>query len=183
MTGAGRRLQRVSTVASHGEPRAMPASSWTRSTPGATATPAQFVAWREQARTALRVAFGEADKILERFDKISYAPRVASVSLSGGNQGPEHAISVLRAAGVRQATAMLRAALTELEATVDPEVPSVDVNRLHPWFSGHVAPIWHTGQHPHRRGGGRARDRGSGAGVKLGLDDGSAVPVLTDGFW
>ncbi len=91
--------------------------------------PVEFDEWRETARVALRVALGEDDPTLARFDAIKYSLGAWSDST------PRSAFDAARRRGVLRAVALLRAVRTEL-AVREPSAPSVNVSALHPWVAG-----------------------------------------------
>lgn len=60
--------------------------------------------WREQSRVALRMAFGEGDEMLKRFDKVKYTPSVWTSGM------PDSVFNPAREKGVQRATEISRAA-------------------------------------------------------------------------
>src|SRR4051794_26121478 len=80
--------------------------------------PSNFNEWLETARVALRVAVGEGDPMLERFDAIKYSLGIWTDST------PQSAFDNARRAGVRRASAILKAAQTELDVS-NPNAPTV----------------------------------------------------------
>lgn len=136
--------------------------------------PADFYAWREAARVALRIALGEDDPTLARFDDISY-------SLSMWTDGtPQSAFDRAKRGGVKQAIAMLAAVKTELEVS-EPTSPSVDVGALHPWVAGMATSLWDGGHHR------QAVEEAARAieiqlRAKLALSSGSGAPLVTSAF-
>lgn len=136
--------------------------------------PADFKAWKEEARTALRIAFGEGDAVIARFDGIHYTPSLWSPST------PDSVWTVARRGGVREGVAILSAALTEVQIR-EPDEVAVDVAQLHPWVAGMAASLWESGNH-------RVAVQEAARAVevqlraKLGLDGGTGAPLVTDGF-
>jgi hypothetical protein len=136
--------------------------------------PSDFNEWRELARVALRVALGEDDSTLARFDGISYSLSIVSMNT------PDSAFDAAQRDGVREAIALLAAVRTEVEVT-NPTAPAVDLNALHPWVSASSASLWSYGEH-RQAVGEAARTIEVNLRAKLGLASGTGVPLVTGAF-
>ncbi|MFN2504172.1 MAG: TIGR02391 family protein [Acidimicrobiales bacterium] len=136
--------------------------------------PTNFNEWRETARVALRVALGEGDPMLERFDAVKYSLGIWTDST------PQSAFDKARRAGVRRAVAILKAAQTEL-AVSKPDAPTVDVAALHPWVAGMAATLWSGGHHRQAVEEG-ARSIEVQLRAKLSVSSGTGAPLVTAAF-
>jgi len=136
--------------------------------------PANFNEWREHARVALRVAYGEADKALERFDEIAYSLGAFT------SKTPDSAFADARRRGVRKAIAQLSAAVVEIE-TLEPEAPSLDASGFHPWAAGMAASLWDLNL-PRKAVEEAARAVEVALRAKLGFEGGTAVPLVSEAF-
>ena len=105
---------------------------------GQEGNPRSFSDWQEQSRTALRIAFGEDDPIIARFDDIGYSPTIFSTA------SPQSLFDDTRRAGVRRGIALLNAALIEVQVA-EPEEVSVNVGSLHKWFAATANSLWEAG--------------------------------------
>lgn len=137
-------------------------------------SPANFASWHETARMALRVTYGEGDKMLERFDAIKYRPGFYS------SDTPRSVFENARRAGVQLAIALLNAAVDETRALVPPIV-SVDLGLLHPWVAGVATSLWNGGHH--RQAVEEAsRQVEVQLRAKLGLDGKTGASLVTEAF-
>lgn len=137
-------------------------------------SPTDFNEWRETARVALRVAIGEGDPMLERFDAVKYSLGLWTDST------PQSAFDRARRAGVQRAVAILGAARTELDVN-QPTTPTVDVAALHPWVAGMAATLW-SGGHHRQAVEEAARSIEVQLRAKLGLASGTGAPLVTAAF-
>lgn len=126
--------------------------------------------WREQSRVALRMAFGEGDEMLKRFDAVKYTPSMWT------DTSPQSYFDRVEEAGVQRAMEILRASVVELELS-EPEAPAIDVGELHPWVSGSAASLWDGG---HRRNAVEesARTIEVQLRAKLGVDGGTGTKLV-----
>jgi len=136
--------------------------------------PQDFNEWQEKSRVALRVALGEEDPTLGRFDEIRYSLSMYAMDT------PDSAFDAARRAGVRRAVALLAAVRTELEL-MQPSAPSVDVAALHPWVGGMAASLW-AGGHHRQAVEEAARSVEVQLRAKLGLSGGTGAPLVTNAF-
>jgi hypothetical protein len=136
--------------------------------------PGSFNAWHEYARMALRMAFGEGDNYLVRFDAISYSLHAWSEST------PQSAWDRARVGGVKEAIALLSAALAEVEHVAG-QAPAVDLAGLHPWVSGTATSLWDIGNH-RQAVAEAARTVEVQLKAKLELADGTGSRLVSDAF-
>lgn len=136
--------------------------------------PADFNEWRETSRVALRVALGEGDPTVARFDDIHYGLMAFTADT------PQSAWDQAQRGGVKKAIALLNAARTELDVT-QPSSPAVDVDALHPWVAGMAASLW-SGGHHRQAVEEAARAIEVQLRAKLGLGGGTGAPLVTAAF-
>ncbi len=136
--------------------------------------PEDFNEWRETARVALRLALGEDDPTLTRFDAIKYSLGMWT------NSTPRSAFDAARRRGVQRALALLSAVRTELEVR-QPSSPSVNVSALHPWVAGMAASLWAGGYH-RQAVEEAARSVEVHLRAKLALPGGTGAPLVTNAF-
>jgi hypothetical protein len=136
--------------------------------------PEDFHAWREQSRVALRAAYGEGDRALERFDGISYGLMAFSEST------PQSAWDRAQRVGVEKALAQLHAALIDVESE-EADVPAVDIGGLHPWIAGMATSLWH-GDHHRQAVEEAARSVEVQLRAKLKIDGGTSTSLISEAF-
>jgi len=144
---------------------------------GAGGVPADFDVWKEQARAALRMAVGEGDPMVDRFDAIRYG---LSVWTDGT---PQSAFDGARRAGVRKGLAILEAAKTVADTGQDAQrLAAEDLpESLHVWVSGVAKTLWKAALH-RQAVEEAARNIEIQLKAKLGKADGTGAALVTDAF-
>ncbi len=143
---------------------------------GASGTPAAFDEWQEASRAALRVAFGEGDPMVQRFDGISCTP------LAWDGNNPEAGFADAQRRGVQKGIALLRAARSILDTdTGDGPGLSSLPESFHPWVSTLVGPLWDQGMF-RTAVEEAARTIEVQLKAKLGISDGTGNNLITEAF-